>query len=54
MDKKTLIRYAKIIMLTPFILVWDIFYYSCKKIFEVLTVADEKGGELIDQFINKE
>lgn len=47
------IRWCKIIVLLPLIVVWDVVYFIIEKTYRVATWIDDNGGDLIDQFIEE-
>ena len=46
-------RWCKIIVLLPLIVVWDVVYFIIEKTYRVATWIDDNGGDLIDQFIEE-
>ena len=51
--EKTFIKWCKIILLLPLILVWDVTYFIIEKTYQAATWIDNNGGDLIDQFIEE-
>jgi len=51
MDKA--IKWGKIILLLPLIVVWDVVYFIIEKTYRVATWIDNNGGDLIDKFIEE-
>jgi hypothetical protein len=47
-------RYLKIALLSPIILIWDIYYFFIEKLYRGSKIIDEEGGKLIEDFIDKE
>lgn len=47
-------RYLKIALLSPIILIWDIYYFFIEKLYQGSKFIDEEGGKLIEDFIDKE
>lgn len=48
-----LIRWIKIILLTPIVLIWDATYFVIEKLYKGATWIDENGGKLIEDFIEE-
>lgn len=44
-------RGAKIIVLFPFILIWDAYYFLVKNLYLLSTRVDEEGAKIIDDFL---
>lgn len=48
---ETVLRWTKVVLLTPVVIVWDAFYFIISKVYEGATWIDQKGGIVIDDFI---
>lgn len=46
-------RYLKIALICPVVLIWDIYFYLIEKLYAGSKILDEKGGELIENFIEE-
>jgi len=49
--KQKLIRWIKIILLTPIVLIWDVIYFVIEKLYKGATWIDKNGGNLIEDII---
>jgi len=48
---ETVLRWTKVVLLTPVVVVWDVLYFVISKVYEGATWIDQKGGNIIDDFI---
>lgn len=44
-------RWMKIALISPFVVVWDILFTVVTKIHHYMSVVDEAGGTVIDNFL---
>lgn len=47
-------RYLKIALMCPIVLIWDVYFFLVKKLYEGSKVIDEAGGKLIENFIDED
>ena len=47
-------RYLKITLLSPVVLIWDVYFFLIEKLYQGSKFIDEEGGKLIEDFIDKE
>ncbi len=52
MDKEELIRWGKIVLVTPVALVWDVTFWCITKLYKGASWVDLVVGEKIDDFLN--
>lgn len=48
---KSVLRWTKVALLSPVVVVWDALYFVISKVYEGATWIDKKGGNVIDNFI---
>ena len=48
---KTVLRWTKVVLLSPIVVVWDALYFVISKVYKGATWIDQKGGNVIDNFI---
>ena len=46
-----LVKWGKVVLIFPIVLVWDITYYIVKKVYQGATWIDDNGGNLIEKFV---
>lgn len=51
--KESIIRWGKVVMVLPIVLVWDTTYFIISNIYKGATWIDENGGEFLDNFIEE-
>lgn len=47
-------RYLKITLLSPIVLVWDVYFFLIERLYRGSKIVDEEGGKLLEDFIDKE
>jgi len=50
--KEKLVRWCKIVVATPIVFLWDIFFFLVEKLYEGCKFVDEKGGAKLEEFID--
>ena len=43
----------KMILLIPFVVLWDVSYFVVKRLYEGMTFVDKKGEKVIERFLDE-
>lgn len=46
-------RTVKVVLIAPIVVLWDISYFVVSKLYEVMTIVDQKGEEVIERFLDE-
>jgi hypothetical protein len=50
--KQEALRWGKIVLIAPIVILWDVTYYIIDKVYLGATWIDENGGKLIEDFVD--
>ena len=48
-----MMRTVKAILIAPIVVLWDVLYWTVRKLYEGMTIVDKKGEKIIERFLDE-
>lgn len=48
-----MMRTVKAILIAPIVVLWDVLYWTVRKLYEGMTFVDKKGEKVIERFLDE-